>query len=79
MGAGQDEAVRVGITPAGTLSLVRGHHREVLRRLERAFPAGPEPACLHPALVWAATRTPPAAVRIPPTSQSWAALWRAPA
>ncbi|ASQ97543.1 HEXXH motif-containing putative peptide modification protein [Streptomyces sp. 11-1-2] len=59
MGAGQDEAVRVGITPAGTLSLVRGHYREVLRRLESTFPAGPEPACLHPALVWAATRTPP--------------------
>ncbi|MET7919222.1 HEXXH motif-containing putative peptide modification protein [Streptomyces avermitilis] len=58
MGAGQDEAVRVGITPAGTMSLVRSHHREVLRRLEPALPAEPAPACLHPGLVWAATRTP---------------------
>ncbi|MET8615581.1 MULTISPECIES: aKG-HExxH-type peptide beta-hydroxylase [Streptomyces] len=55
MGAGQDEAVRVGITPAGTMSLVRGHHREILRRLGSALPAGTEPACLHPGLVWAAT------------------------
>ncbi|MGW6917011.1 aKG-HExxH-type peptide beta-hydroxylase [Kitasatospora sp. NPDC054939] len=58
MAAGQDEAVRVGITPAGTMSLVRSYHREILRRLEPVLPAGPAPACLHPGLVWAATRTP---------------------
>ncbi|MFF9351524.1 aKG-HExxH-type peptide beta-hydroxylase [Streptomyces sp. NPDC014734] len=58
MGAGQDEAVRVGITPAGTMSLVRSHHRDVLRRLEPVLPAGPAPACLHPGLVREATRTP---------------------
>ncbi|GHE43423.1 hypothetical protein GCM10018785_11200 [Streptomyces longispororuber] len=58
MGAGRDEVVRVGITPAGTMSLVRSHHRDVLGRLAPVLPPGPGPACSHPGLVWAATRTP---------------------
>ncbi|GHF63634.1 hypothetical protein GCM10018790_46890 [Kitasatospora xanthocidica] len=56
MGTGRDEAVRVGMTPDGTMTLVRSYHREVLRRLEPLLGDGPAPTCLHPGLVWAATR-----------------------
>ncbi|MFD8756169.1 HEXXH motif-containing putative peptide modification protein [Kitasatospora sp. NPDC059577] len=56
MGTGQDEAVRVGMTPDGTAALVRSYHREVVRRLGPLPDGAPAPACLHPGLVWAADR-----------------------
>lgn len=56
MGAGRDEAIRVGITPAGTMSLVRSHQRAVFGLLEPYLKDGREPSCLHPGLVWEATQ-----------------------
>ncbi|MFD9484379.1 HEXXH motif-containing putative peptide modification protein [Streptomyces sp. NPDC059991] len=39
------------------MSLVRSHHRAVLRNLKPHLEDGQEPSCLHPGLVWEAART----------------------
>lgn len=61
MGAGRDEAIRVGITSTGTMSLVRSHQRAVFGLLEPYLEEG-QPSCLHPGLVWESTQTSAAGV-----------------
>lgn len=46
------------MTPAGTASLTRSHQHAVSQRLSPLLPTGEKPSCLHPGLVWEATRAP---------------------
>lgn len=60
MEAGRDEVIRVGMTPTGTVSLIRSYQRAIFKRLGLGLglPGERTPSCLHPGLVWAATREP---------------------